>query len=241
MVPHEVASGEEALSWLADNRADVAALDMHMPEMDGLELSSRIRELPSGVDLPLVLFSSAASLRSRLDPRWANFAGSFTKPVKTAQLRDALLQALGQRGLPSGPITRARRAVLAESYPLRLLLVEDNVVNQKVASHFLGQMGYRRDVAANGVEALLALEKQDYDVILMDIQMPEMDGYEATREIRRRFNGRRGPQIIALTAGAMEEDRQKCLACGMDDYLSKPLRIEDVEEKLRLAAERLKV
>jgi signal transduction histidine kinase/DNA-binding response OmpR family regulator len=241
MIPHAVASGDEALAWLASHTADIAALDMHMPEMDGLELSSRIRELPEGKDLPLVLFSSAASLRNRSDPRWKNFSGSFTKPVKKAQLRDALLLALGQRGLPSGPMTRARRALLAESYPLRLLLVEDNVVNQKVASHFLGQMGYRRDVAANGVEALQAMERQDYDVILMDIQMPEMDGYEATREIRRRFTGRRAPQIIALTAGAMEEDREKCLACGMDDYLSKPLRMDEVEEKLRLAAERLKV
>ena len=241
MIPHAVASGDEALAWLASHTADLAALDMHMPEMDGLELSSCIRELPAGKDLPLVLFSSAASLRNRSDARWKNFAGSFTKPVKKAQLRDALLQALGQRGLPSGPMTRERRAVLAESCPLRLLLVEDNVVNQKVASHFLGQMGYRRDVAANGVEALQAMERQDYDVILMDIQMPEMDGYEATREIRRRFIGCRAPQIIALTAGAMEEDREKCLACGMDDYLSKPLRIDEVEEKLRLAAERLKV
>ena len=113
-------------------------------------------------------------------------------------------------------------------------------VTQKVAGHFLRQMGYRFDLAANGVEALDAVARQPYDVILMDMQMPEMDGISATHEIRRRFPAAGGPQIIALTAAALEEDRQRCLNAGMDDYLSKPLRPKDVEEKLRLAAKRIK-
>jgi CheY-like chemotaxis protein len=241
MIPHEVASGDEALEWLAENTADVAALDMQMPGMDGLELSRRIRELPNGRVLPLVLFSSAAAMRDRSDTRWKNFAACFTKPVKKAQLRDALLQALGQRAVPEDFVSRTPRERIANQFPLRILLVEDNVVNQRVASHILEQFGYRRDLAANGLEALQAIERQSYDVVLMDMQMPEMDGIEATREIRRRFPTTNGPQIIALTANAHDDDREKCLACGMDDYLSKPLRPADIEEKLRRAAARIKI
>ncbi len=236
MIVHEAESGPAALAWLREHPADIAALDMHMPEMDGLELSDRIRELPHGERLPLVMFSSAASLVDRSDPRWQNFAASFTKPVKKAQLESALLLALGQPGRALAP--RAPRVPLAERFPLRILLVEDNVVNQKVASHFLEQMGYRRDVAANGIEALEAFQLHPYDVVLMDMQMPEMDGVAATIELRRRYPDE-PIQIIALTANALDEDRERCLACGMDDYLSKPLRLETMEAKLRLAAERL--
>lgn len=228
----------QALAWLQDNPADLAALDMHMPGMDGLELSARIRELPGQDSLPLVMFSSAASLVDRSDPRWRNFSACFTKPVKKAQLLAALLEALGRNDRSAGP--RPARVRLAEQYPLRILLVEDNVVNQRVASHFLEQMGYRRDLAANGLEALEAFARHPYDVILMDMQMPEMDGLEATRELRRRHPDL-PIQIIALTANAMDEDRDRCLACGMDDYISKPFRAETMIEKLRLAAEKLRL
>jgi CheY-like chemotaxis protein len=240
MIPHEAASGDEALDWLRIHPADVAALDMQMPGMDGLELSRRIRAMPYGASLPLVLFSSASSMRDRSDSRWNNFAGCFTKPIKQAQLRDALSLALGQPGLASAP-QRVQREQLAERIPLRILLVEDNVVNQKVASRFLEQMGYRRDLAANGFEALEALDRQPYDVVLMDVQMPEMDGLEAARAIRRRFPDEYRPQIIALTASALEEDRKDCLASGMNDYLSKPLNSLAMEEKLSAAAARLKL
>ena len=237
MTTFEAASGPAALAWLKDNRADLAALDMHMPEMDGLQLSQHIRELPGAERLPLVMFSSAASLVDRSDPRWRNFASCFTKPVKKAHLQSALLQALGQPGQIAA--TRVARARLADRFPLRILLVEDNAVNQRVASHFLAQMGYQRDVASNGREALKAFERRPYDVVLMDMHMPEMDGVEATRELRRRFVAH-PPQIIALTANALDEDRERCLACGMDDFMSKPFRPELMEEKIRAAAERLK-
>ena len=116
---------------------------------------------------------------------------------------------------------------MAQRLPLRILLAEDNVVNQKLALRLLSQMGYRADVAANGREAIQALECQSYDVILMDVQMSEMDGLEATRQICRRWGSEAKPRIIAMTANAMQGDRELCLATGMDDYVSKPIRVEE--------------
>jgi CheY-like chemotaxis protein len=115
---------------------------------------------------------------------------------------------------------------MGRKFPLRLLLAEDNATNQKLALRLLARMGYRADVAANGLEALQALERQTYDVVLMDMQMPEMDGLEATRHIHQRWPGQQHPYIIAMTANAMEGDREMCLAAGMDDYISKPIRVE---------------
>ena len=125
---------------------------------------------------------------------------------------------------------------LANQYPLRILLAEDNVVNQKLALRLLEQMGYRADMASNGIEAVESLERQMYDVILMDVQMPEMDGLEATRHIRKLTNTPQ-PHIIAMTANAMEGDRELCLSAGMDDYISKPIRVDELIEAL-LKAER---
>jgi CheY-like chemotaxis protein len=125
---------------------------------------------------------------------------------------------------------------MAERLPLRILLAEDNVVNQKVALRTLERMGYRADVAANGIEVLDALERQPYDVVLMDMQMPEMDGLEATRRICKRWIPTRRPRIIAMTANAMRGDREQCLDAGMDDYISKPVRIEDLVASLERCA-----
>jgi CheY-like chemotaxis protein len=123
--------------------------------------------------------------------------------------------------------------------PLRLLLAEDNIINQKVATRILSQMGYRPDVVHNGVEVLEALERQKYDVILMDVQMPEMDGLEATRQVRLRYTGARRPWIIAMTANAMDTDRKNCFDAGMDGYLSKPVRIEALEAELVRSSENI--
>jgi CheY-like chemotaxis protein len=117
---------------------------------------------------------------------------------------------------------------MAARLPLHILLVEDNAVNQKLALRLLSQMGYRADVAGNGLEAIQALERQDYDVVLMDVQMPEMDGLEATRPIRKRLPDERQPRILAMTANAMQGDREACLEAGMDDYISKPIRVEEL-------------
>jgi CheY-like chemotaxis protein len=117
---------------------------------------------------------------------------------------------------------------MAARHPLRILLAEDNVVNQKVALRLLGQMGYRADVAGNGLEAIDAIERQTYDVVLMDVQMPELDGFGASREINRRWPGERRPRIVAMTANAMQGDRELCEAAGMDDYVAKPIRVEEL-------------
>ena len=240
MHAHEAASGDEAIAWLSANpEVDVAILDMQMPGMDGLALAARIHAIEQHRNLPLILLSSATSGRDRADPRWLHFAARFNKPVRFIPLRDALLTALGHRRSPE-PAAGAKAPALrlADELPLRLLLVEDNPVNQKVAVRFLESFGYRCDVAGNGHEAVNAIGRQTYDVVLMDVQMPDMDGYEATREVRRRFTADRQPQIIALTAHASQQDREDCLAAGMDDYMTKPLSAALLQQKLRDAAAR---
>jgi CheY-like chemotaxis protein len=127
---------------------------------------------------------------------------------------------------------------MADRHPLRILVAEDNAVNQKLALRLLEQMGYRADVAANGLEAVAAVERQTYDLVLMDVQMPEMDGFEASREITRRWPGDERPRIVAMTANAMQGDRELCLAAGMDDYMSKPLRVEELVAALERSGAR---
>ena len=219
----------EALAWIrAGERFDVAILDMHMPEMDGVTLARAIREQPAGATLPLVLFTSLGRREARAEEE--GFAAYLHKPIKPSQLFDALVSVV-----PSSPST-CRRGVDAQRDrsrdgpppPARILLAEDNVVNQKVALRILGQMGYRADVAGNGLEAIDAVERQTYDVVLMDVQMPEMDGFEASREINRRWPGARRPRIVAMTANAMQGDRELCAAAGMDDYVAKPIRVEEL-------------
>jgi CheY-like chemotaxis protein/HPt (histidine-containing phosphotransfer) domain-containing protein len=159
------------------------------------------------------------------------FAAFLNKPLKPSQLFDALVSILA--GQPSrireerqAPPTSQFDPDMGRRVPLRVLLVEDNATNQKLALRLLARMGYRADVAANGLEALQALERQPYDVVLMDVQMPEMDGLETTRHIHQRWPGEQHPYVIAMTANALEGDREMCLAAGMDDYISKPIRVE---------------
>jgi len=222
-------SPREALAWIADGeRFDLGILDMHMPEMDGVALARAIRHEAAGTALPLVLFTSLGRREARAEEE--GFAAYLHKPIKPSQLFDTLISVLADQ-----PVHVARREAprteldpeLARRHPLRILLAEDNVVNQKVALRLLGQMGYRADMAANGLEAVDAVERQTYDVVLMDVQMPEMDGFEASREINRRWPGQR-PRIVAMTANAMQGDRELCEAAGMDDYVAKPIRVDEV-------------
>jgi PAS domain S-box-containing protein len=233
MRPRDTGSPREALAWIArGDPFDVAVLDMHMPEMDGVALAGAIRQQPVAAELPLVLFTSLG--RRETDTGGLIFAAHLSKPIKPSQLFDALSGVFaGRHGAAAGAVagrTAAEPAIrpdaqLAQRHPLRLLLAEDNPVNQKLALRLLGQMGYRADVAGNGLEVLDALARQPYDVVLMDVQMPEMDGLEASRQINQRWPRGQRPRIIAMTANAMAGDREMCLAAGMDDYLTKPIRV----------------
>ena len=225
MSVRETGSPREALGWVRDGTFDLAIVDMQMPEMDGVMLASEIREVRD--DLPLVLLSS---LGGAMDVPAETFAASLTKPVRPSQLYEALLDVVGVGVEVASPRTSAAGPELAARHPLRILLVEDNAVNQQLALLLLEKVGYRADVAANGVEALEAIERQPYDTVLMDVEMPEMDGLEATRRIRERSTS--GPHIIAVTANALQGERERCLAAGMNDYITKPLRLEELADAL---------
>jgi CheY-like chemotaxis protein len=229
MRPRDTQSSLEACKWIEAGEAfDVAILDMNMPDMDGVELARAIRRHRSAAELPLVLLSSIGRREAHDDL----FAVSLTKPVKPSQLFDVLADLMvRESGLPEEIGTSVPNLVAAIPTPndLRILLAEDNAVNQKVALFMLHKAGLRADVAANGFEVLESVQRQPYDIIIMDVQMPEMDGWETTRRLLAQFPAAvNRPWIIALTANAMEGDRAACLAAGMDDYISKPIKKEEL-------------
>ncbi|WP_199314051.1 response regulator [Leptolyngbya sp. FACHB-671] len=230
MVVHAVASAREALSLLgAKQPFDLAILDMQMPQMDGLTLGEMIRQQTPYQHLPLVLLTSMGK-PDNMAAAAVEFAACLTKPVKQSQLYNTLLRVLGTQPIVIKPSqgTLEIDPHLAEQYPLKILLAEDNLVNQKVALLMLQRLGYKADVVSNGLEALKALQDQKYDLVLMDVQMPEMDGLEATRSIRQNYLLERCPRIVAMTANAMRGDREECLQSGMDDYISKPIQMQDL-------------
>jgi len=233
MIPTETGLPTDALAWIQKGEPfDVVILDMQMPEMDGLMLARKIEHENGKIDLPVVMLSSLG--RPEGEGQDVEFAACLTKPVKASSLYDVLVGLFIEEEDAETPEPPKRRdesafdSQMAERLPLQILLVEDNLVNQKLALHMLERLGYRADLAADGLEALEALERQTYDVVLMDVQMPGMDGLEATRRIRRAIAPKVQPCIIAMTANAMKEDREKCLAAGMDDYLSKPIRVTEL-------------
>ncbi len=232
MPSRDTESPTEALRWLeAGERFDLAIVDMHMPEMDGLSLARRIRA--SHPKLPLVLFSSLG--RREAGDTESLFAAYLAKPLRQSHLFDTLVNLLAHDSVatPAAASTAPRfDPGMAARHPLRILLAEDNVVNQKLAMRLLQQMGYRADLAANGIEAVDSVERQAYDVVLMDVQMPELDGLDATRRICARLPAGERPRIVAMTANAMQGDREMCLAAGMDDYLTKPIRVEQLVKAL---------
>jgi CheY-like chemotaxis protein len=204
---------------------------MQMPEMDGLTLAAEMRKYHEAQMLPLVMLTSIG--RGEVKKLPGQFAAFLTKPIKASALYD-VLEGIFARQV-SCVVSASPRQLdrqMAERLPLRILLAEDNMVNQKVALRMLERMGYRADVVANGLEVLEALARQSYDVILMDVHMPEMGGLEATRRICQQWPTAHRPRIIAMTANAMQGDREACLAIGMDDYISKPVQSSALEAVL---------
>jgi CheY-like chemotaxis protein len=224
-------SGEEAIQLIAaGQRFDLVVVDLQMPGMDGVALASAIREILGSSAPPMIVLSS---LGRRGQDRPGVFAASLTKPIKASRLYDTMMDVLAPvvpAATSAGPGAFGPR--LAERHPLRILLAEDNIVNQKVALSMLERLGYRADLATNGVEAVAAVNRAPYDVVFMDLHMPELDGLGAMRQIAAAHPAGHRPRVVALTANAFDEDREDCLAAGMDDYLTKPLQRELLEAAL---------
>lgn len=238
MVPQDVASSAEALDLIRqDAPFDLAILDMQMPEMDGASLAEEIRKYRDPRTLPLMMLTDIGD-RSRED--LGSFAACLTKPIKPYGLYNSLMNIFAHTGF-----TNSNNALTADSWqmpqltdlayrnPLRILVAEDNAVSQKVILRILDRLGYSADVVSTGLEVLSALYQKSYDLILMDIQMPEMDGLTATKYICQQWQLPARPRIVAMTAGAMPNDRQKCLDAGMEDYISKPIKVEALQSALK--------
>jgi CheY-like chemotaxis protein len=234
-----VPSGEDALATVGTAGEDpyaIVLMDYRMDGIDGVVTAERMRRLPGAGDRVVMILSSVSGAAGSEDHRHHGVDLWLTKPVREAALNRAVSTALG-RGVP------AARSVAAEQpgdqfADLALLLVEDNEVNRKVALRMLQKLGCEADVAVNGREAVERMTSRHYDLVFMDCQMPEMDGFEATRAIRDREAAagvRDGVRIVAMTANALEGDRERCLDCGMDDYVPKPVKLELFVDQLHAA------
>jgi PAS domain S-box-containing protein len=225
---NETGSSREALVWAEKGkRWDLAFIDIVLPEIDGVELARRLRQLEAMRTVPLIAFTSVT--RRDAYAQSGDFAAFLSKPLKPARLREILNLVLSGRPLQRGAKlgTAEFDETLGQRLPLRILIAEDVAVNQQMLRMMLKRLGYQADVAGNGLEALQALERQKYDLVLMDVQMPEMDGLECSQQILKRYEGSR-PRIVALTANATQQDADQCRAAGMDDFLSKPVRVAEL-------------
>ncbi len=237
MLPSSAASGAEALEKLhaaaTQEPFSVALLDMEMPEMDGLGLTRAIRADPALAAIKLILLTSIGRLGGEDIIKGMGLDASLVKPVRQSDLYECLITAIGLSPAPGEPARLQVRAGKDEGRNIRILLAEDNTVNQQVAVFMLEARGYLVDVVGNGREAVDALARAPYAVVLMDCQMPEMDGFEATAEVRRREGSMQHTPVIALTAHALRGEREKCIAAGMDDYVAKPINPDTLYATLR--------
>jgi len=240
MLPVTATSADESLALVQQaDPFDLAFIDNQVADVTGLLLAKQLRALPKGVALPLIEVTSLGWQTTDEERRL--FAGFTAKPLKTTQLYQLLLELAGvpRRSLPHrSPSTGQSEfdPYMAERLPLQILLAEDNTVNQKLAVLLLMRLGYVVDLADNGEAVLTAVKRKNYDLILMDVQMPLLDGLAATRQIRATLPVARQPHIIAMTANAMQGDREVCLAAGMDDYISKPIQVAELIAALERAA-----
>jgi signal transduction histidine kinase/HPt (histidine-containing phosphotransfer) domain-containing protein len=225
----------EALARLAQGDLfDAVILDWQLPDKEGRALTEEIRQQPSGRYVPLVALALPRPGGEHVQPLPTSIAAFVHKPIRPVQLLETLCRAMSvqmqrEKKAPAAP---ALDPDLARRLPLRLLLADDNPINQKVGLSVLQKLGYRADLASNGVEVLKALEQKAYDILFLDVQMPEMDGLEAARQICQRWPAGKRPRIIAMTGNALIGDREKCLQAGMDDYISKPIRVGDLQSAL---------
>ena len=236
MLPSMAADGPAALAQLdaAAMRGTpfrLALLDVMMPDMDGFMLAELIRQNPRLQSCSLIMLSSAGQTENSVRCQELGVARYLIKPVKQSDLRDAILRVLSSQGEPSRPIVFTPPQDSEPRRSLHILLAEDGLVNQRVARGLLEKRGHEVVVANNGREAVAAIEREAFDLVLMDVQMPEMDGFEATAAIRdkERTTGRHLP-IVAMTAHALKGDRERCIEAGMDAYLSKPIQPKNLFE-----------
>jgi len=240
MKPTEAASAQEALAHLrrASGRGHPFALvvtDVHMPEMDGFDLAERIKDTPNPADVVILMLTSGEKRGDIQRCRGMGVSAYLMKPVRRAELRAAITKAMRARSLSGNenqealPVSQVALRLAPESLRSRILLAEDNVVNQRLAARVLEKAGHSVVIVSNGIEAIAALQRETIDLVLMDVQMPEMDGFEAARAIRKDEAGKKKRiPIIAMTAHAMTGDRDECLAAGMDGYIAKPIRANDL-------------
>ena len=229
-------SAQEALEALSLRTYDLLITDMQMPDTDGFELIKLVRARPDTADLPAVLLSSAGIIPPDRLADKKLFQAVVDKPVRHGHLLSIITEVLQgkprQRNFVQPEQLREEHKYANMGFPI--LVAEDNTINQKLISRIMEKLGYVPDIVSNGLEVLEAVNRQNYKVILMDVQMPEMDGFEATQEIISKYGAPpHRPIIIAMTANALTGDMEKCLEMGMDDYISKPFRIEEIDQKIK--------
>jgi len=240
MIPEVFDKPEDVLTWLREGHdLDVAVLDLQMPLMDGCQLAKEIHGIEKYKKIPLILLSSSLPSQNKDINLNEEFIVRLMKPIKQSELFNSLTTAFGNIKTTTRSLRQIKAfdPTMATRLPFKILVAEDNLINQKVTLRVLQQFGYQAALASNGREAVEAVERDKYDLLFMDVQMPEMDGLEATRLICTRFNVGERPYIIAMTANALKEDRELCLISGMDDYLSKPVRGEEIKRAIERAAE----
>jgi two-component system, sensor histidine kinase and response regulator len=202
-----------------------------MPGMDGMEVLNRIRRNPALESVVIMMLTSSDQVESAALCRRMGVETYLIKPISSSDLLGSIRLAIGVH-TPAGPNTLPVTGISTASLSLRILLAEDNLVNQKVAMGMLGKMGHKVTLATNGLEALEQWRQSTFDLILMDVQMPEMNGLQATMQIRREEAMGAHVPIVAMTASAMSEDRDRCLAAGMDDFISKPVSYKGIEQMI---------
>jgi CheY-like chemotaxis protein len=230
MLPRAATRPAEAVAWLqAGGEFDLALIDTKLAESDGYQLAADIRRLRTAARLPIAVLTAPGEARASAE---LGICGGTSKPVRPVALRELIEGIISGREVRHVTVATPSTSV-AEDHPLAILLAEDNPVNQRVAKLMFQRLGYQIDIVGNGREAVEAVEAREYDLVLMDLQMPEMDGLQAAQEICRRWAAGERPRIVAMTANASTADRAACFGAGMDDFVTKPVRTESLLAALR--------